>query len=298
VPDFDKFRELVAAHDGVFTSADVTACAISSDTAFRRVKSGEWVRVWRGVYHVGDRSLDDRMRARIAVLSTSPRAALCSESAYWWHGFTTKAPKQIHVVTPQGRHGRAIDGVRIWHRTVAPQDLTEVDGLQITTKALTVLDAAVDGGSRLLDSALLREHTKVADVVDAQIRNSGRRGSRRSREMVAAITDGSRSEAERKALALLRSAEITGWTANAKVCGYVVDIAFIDQKVAVEIDGFAFHSDAASFQHDRTRQNVLIANGWTVLRFTWQDITGQPASVLANVRRSIARSRGERGFEL
>ncbi|MHC3002572.1 DUF559 domain-containing protein [Gordonia metallireducens] len=298
MPDFTKFRELLAAHDGVFTAADVMACAISSDAAYRRVKSGEWVRVSRGVFHVGDRALDDRMRARIAVLSTSPRAALCSGTAYWWHGFTRTAPKQIHVVTPQGRHGGAIAGVRIWHRTVAPDDLVEVDGLQVTTKALTVLDAAVDDGSRLLDSALLRKHTTVTEVVDAQKRNGGRRGSRRSREMVAAITDGSRSEAERKAIALFRSGGVTGWTANAPVCGYVVDLAFIEQKVAVEIDGFAFHSDAASFQHDRTRQNVLIANGWTVLRFTWQDITGQPASVLANVRRSIARNRGERGFEL
>ncbi len=87
-----------------------------------------------------------------------------------------------------------VDGVRIWHRTVAPPDLTEVDDLRVTEKALTVLDAAVDGGSRLLDSALLRKYTTVADVVDAQTRNSGRRGSRRSREMVAAIADGSRSE--------------------------------------------------------------------------------------------------------
>ncbi|MCZ4582037.1 type IV toxin-antitoxin system AbiEi family antitoxin domain-containing protein [Gordonia amicalis] len=194
MPDFTRFRELVAARDGVFTSADVSACAISPDAAFRRVRSGEWIRVSRGVFHVGDRRLDDRMRARIAVLCTSPRAALCSETAYWWHGFTTKAPKQIHVVTPQGRHGRPVDGVRIWHRTVAPPDLTEVDDLRVTEKALTVLDAAVDGGSRLLDSALVRKYTTVADVVDAQTRNSGRRGSRRSREMVAAIADGSRLE--------------------------------------------------------------------------------------------------------
>ncbi|KAF0969339.1 MULTISPECIES: hypothetical protein [Gordonia] len=72
--------------------------------------------------------------------------------------------------------------------------------------------------------------------------------------MIAAITDGSRSEAERKAIALLRSGGITGWTANAPVCGYVVDLAFVEQKVAIDIDGF--------------------------------------------VRRSIARNRAERGFEL
>ncbi|WP_308192423.1 DUF559 domain-containing protein [Gordonia sp. 'Campus'] len=181
---------------------------------------------------------------------------------------------------------------------MSPLDLTVVDGLRVTAPALTILDAAVDSGSRLLDSALLRKLTSVDDVVAAQTRNSGRRGSTRSREMVAAISDGSRSEAERKALGVLRASDLGGWTANAEVCGYVVDVAFTECKVAVEIDGFAFHSDAKSFQHDRTRQNVLIANGWTVLRFTWQDITCRPASMLAQIRRSIARSRAERGSEL
>ena len=41
-------------------------------------------------------------------------------------------------------------------------------------------------------------------------------------------------------------------------------------KLAIEVDGFEHHSSPDAFQRDRTRQNRLVALGWTVLRFTWE----------------------------
>ena len=54
-------------------------------------------------------------------------------------------------------------------------------------------------------------------------------------------------------------------------------------KIAIEIDGFAYHSDRARYQQDRNRQNLLVLDGWTVLRFTWEDITDRPGQVLAAI---------------
>ena len=50
-----------------------------------------------------------------------------------------------------------------------------------------------------------------------------------------------------------------------------IDVAFREQRIAIEVDGFAYHSDRARFQRDRSRQNLLVGLGWTVLRFTWDD---------------------------
>ena len=55
-----------------------------------------------------------------------------------------------------------------------------------------------------------------------------------------------------------------------------------------EIDGRAFHSDADRFQRDRTRQNRLVGAGWTVLRFTWNDLRDRPG----------VRERGIADFDL
>ena len=57
------------------------------------------------------------------------------------------------------------------------------------------------------------------------------------------------------------------------------DAAYPELKLAIEIDGFAHHSSPDAFQHDRTRQNRLVALGWTVLRFTWNDIVKRPEEV-------------------
>ena len=77
---------------------------------------------------------------------------------------------------------------------------------------------------------------------------------------------------------LLRNAGIKGWTTNYPVGGYKVDVGFPMEKVAIEIDGWAFHSDGEAFQIDRERQNAIALLGWQVLRFTWLDLTEYPAS--------------------
>jgi very-short-patch-repair endonuclease len=53
------------------------------------------------------------------------------------------------------------------------------------------------------------------------------------------------------------------------------------------VDGFAFHTTPEQFEGDRQRQNRLVAAGWTVLRFTWRDLTNRPAHVLATIQEVV-----------
>ncbi|WP_317451457.1 endonuclease domain-containing protein [Gordonia jinghuaiqii] len=238
---------------------------------------------------MADRTVDDRMRMRMAVLRTGPDAALAGGAAAWWHGLVPKAPGVPVVVAPHGRNGTLVEGAKVWHRTVDPRDLTEVDGLSVTALDLTVLDASVELGVKVMDNALLNKTVTISTLDTVQRRNAGRRGSPRARAMLEAMSSGARSEAERITATLLRGSGLTGWTVNTPACGYVLDFAFAASKIAIEIDGMAFHSDAVAFQRDRTRQNDLVANGWLVLRFTWQDVTTRPAWVLAQIRTAVRR---------
>ncbi len=102
-----------------------------------------------------------------------------------------------------------------------------------------------------------------------------------------AASDGARSEAERLLVKLLREAGITGWRTNYPIGGYKVDVAFPKQKVAIEVDGWAFHSDPEAFAKDRKRQNNIALLGWKVLRFTWLDLTEYPQRVIAEIKDAI-----------
>ncbi len=161
--------------------------------------------------------------------------------------------------------------------------------LRVTTLALTVIEAATRrrGGAKLMDSALQR-HIALPELWRAHLRNKGRYGSPAARRLLQAAADGARSQAERLLVKLLRDAGITGWRTNYPVGGYKVDVAFPGAKVAIEVDGWAFHTDEEAFQQDRKRQNIIALLGWQVLRFTWLDLTEYPDRVLAHTRSAIS----------
>ena len=59
---------------------------------------------------------------------------------------------------------------------------------------------------------------------------------------------------------------------NARIDGSEVDAVWRAQRVAVELDGWAFHSDRAAFRRDRRKTNRLQLAGWKPLRYTHDDV--------------------------
>ena len=103
---------------------------------------------------------------------------------------------------------------------------------------------------------------------------------------------GAEAESERRLHRLLQRAGIQGWVANHAVFerGRLVariDVAFPGLKLAIEVDGFAYHSDRSRFQRDRTRQNDLTSLGWRIVRFTWADLVERPDYVLRTIQHYV-----------
>lgn len=218
-----------------------------------------------------------------------PKAVASRLAAAWWLSVTRFAPDVVEVTVPRNSHGRCHPGCRVRRRDLRDADIVEHNGLQVTALPLTVIEAAArrGGGPKLMDAALQR-HVELRTLWAAHLRNKGRYGSPAARRLLQAASNGTRSEAERLFARLLDRAGIRGWKANYPVAGYEVDFAFVDPKVAVEIDGLAFHSDADDFHKDRIRQNAIALAGWQVLRFTWLDLTEYPDRVIATLRQAIS----------
>jgi very-short-patch-repair endonuclease len=106
--------------------------------------------------------------------------------------------------------------------------------------------------------------------------------------LLRAARDRGASEAERLLITVLRDAGVTGWRVGYRVDRYELDFAFPGERLAIEVDGWAWHSDVERFRHDRRRQNALVLAGWTVLRFTWHDLTQRPETVVFQVRTALA----------
>lgn len=275
--------------DGVITLAQARRAGLNKDAVNRRVQSGRWRRCSAGVYFADDRPFTPAARIRAVVWSYGPHAAASGLAAAWWHGLVSVAPEIVEVTVPRSSHGRAHSESRIRRRDLAPADLVERRHLRVTALPLTVLEAAVvrGGGASLMDAALQRRVT-LAELERAHTRNLPRRGCRAARRLLDAASSGARSEAERLLIRILRDAHIEGWQANYSIAGYQVDVAFPAAKIAIEVDGWAFHSDQAAFQNDRTRQNHIALLGWQVLRFTWLDLVDHPDRVTKQIRHALS----------
>lgn len=82
-----------------------------------------------------------------------------------------------------------------------------------------------------------------------------------------------------------------GWTVEAQhpVGPYRVDLAIPEARIAVEVDGAVVHASAAAQDADHARQNALVAEGWTVLRFGARRIFVGVGIVAAQVAREARR---------
>ena len=277
-------------HDGVITLAQAKNAGLSQDAVNRRVRSGHWRRCSPGVYFAEDHQFTDTARIRAAVWSLGPHATASGLAAAWWHGVTQFVPESVEVTVPRDSHHPRRPGTRLRRRDLYPADIVERRGLQVTSLALTVVEAATrrGGGAKLMDSALQR-HTELRDLWRAHVRNKGRHGSPAARRLLRAADDGARSEAERLLITILKQAHITGWKANYRLGHYVVDVVFLAQRLVIETDGWAFHHGQEDFQKDRVKQNEIALMGFQVLRFTWLDLTEYPQRVLAEIEAALAR---------
>ena len=280
--------EYLRKHDGVVTLSHAREAGLSKHTVSRYVRSGRWRRCSKGVYFADDRPFTDASRMRSAVWGYGDQAVASGLAAAWWLGLTRFAPAVVEVTVPRDSNGRVHDGSRVRRRDLADADIVEVRGLRVTAFPLTAIEAAVRrrDGAKVLDAALQRE-VRLSELWQTHLRNKGRYGSPAARLLLQAAGDNAHSHAERRVVGIRRRAGLTGWLANYPVGDYRVDIGFYEAKVAIEIDGFAFHSDHEAFQNDRVRQNALTLKGWQVLRFTWLDLTEYPERVLATIVSAI-----------
>ena len=72
--------------------------------------------------------------------------------------------------------------------------------------------------------------------------------------------------------------------------GYEVDMLWREQRLIVEVDGYAYHSGRAAFERDRRRDAALQAAGYRVVPFTWRQITLEPHVVVAQLARLLQTS--------
>jgi very-short-patch-repair endonuclease len=172
-----------------------------------------------------------------------------------------------------------------------------VEGLPVTSAGRTILDSAAVAYKwqveAALDDALRRKLISVDDMwrILARSGGRGRMGSALLRALLEERSDGrarSHSLLEIKLDRVLRNAAVPRYFRQFEVMTRSglpadVDFAWPEAKLAVEVDGYRWHSGRRQWQSDLERQNALAEVGWLVLRFTWYDVVSRPEYVIRTI---------------
>jgi very-short-patch-repair endonuclease len=261
----------------------------------RKVADDEWDRVHPRTYLDRGHPKTGRTRIRASALWAGPAAVVVGRAAAHWWRLLDDPPDVVELHVPPTFRRSAPHGVRLIRRPVAEEDRCTVDAVTVTTREVTVLDAAVElggeAGRSLLDRAV-QQHLSLEHLLEAHRRRPRRRHAPEAAELLCQAQDGTASEPERRVRRLMIDAGITGFETNweIRVQGrrILIDLAFPSRRLAVEIRGWAFHRDHDRYVADSRRRNLLVLDGWTVLEFTWEDVVARPAAIVAQIVEALA----------
>ncbi len=296
---------LAARQHGVVTRAQLGEAGVAPHLVDWRMSRGRLRRVHRGVFLVGPVEVP-RAREMAAALACGPAAVVSHRSgASLWGLIDGRArPAQAEVIDPVGDCRRP--GITVHHiRTLRREEVTRLEGIRVTTPERTLYDLAGVASARELErwvaEALARGLTRERRIQRLLERHPRGPGSRLLRDL---LDEGApartRSEAEERFLALVRTAGLPRPEVNVRVAGLEVDVHAAGLEVdflwraarlVVEVDGRAYHGRGRAFERDRLRDATLAAVGLRVVRVTWGQLTREPLAVVARVAGALAAGR-------
>jgi very-short-patch-repair endonuclease len=292
--------EVARRQHGLITTSQAVE-ALGPSRKDRWVREGRLLSVQPSVFRVSGAPETWHQSVMAAALAVDGIASHRSAAELW--GLIQPAG-YVEVSVP-GDVRRKVRPPAIVHRIkdLRPGLAVERSGLRVTDPVRTVIDLGLVMPWFLVHRAIAKGiSTKALTVGEVRtLRDALGRPGRNGTGIVRAILDGNllildkeESELEKRLTDLARRRQLPTFTLQHEVWSegrFVarIDAAIPELKLAVEVDGFEFHSTPDAFQRDRSRQNALVALGWTVLRFTWSDVVHRPDYVATAIEAELRR---------
>jgi very-short-patch-repair endonuclease len=261
------------------------------------VASGELVVVDYGVY-ASALTPSSWHQKLLAVCLASPAAASHRSAGTLW-----RSPDLLQVLleVTAVRHLRRSSQDVIWHESyfLDERDVTEIDGIPVTTATRTVLDLAAvldeDHLIRVMDDMLRRRLTSVEKLGTELERMGPRRpGAKRMRAVLERRIDVIVPETDLETVFdnLLRrnglpEPERQVWVDTA-AGPYRMDFAYTEFRIGLEPMGRAAHADR--WEEDMDRLAELAAMDWQVLPFSNFQVRHREQTVVRAVTAALARA--------
>lgn len=295
----DREIDRIAAQQfGLIEFKQALAAGMSKSAINRRVRTGAWRRPLPRVYGLACWPRSWHRFLTAAWLWAGRGAAVSHRAAAAVHGLEGVRCDIAELSIRSYRSAPA--GRIVLHEvgTLPPADIQRWGPIWVTTPTRTLADlgAVVDEAvlEAALEDALRRGLTSIRRLKRHLNERQGW-GPGVLRKVLARRHNSGRpaeSVLETRVIRLLRrmgfpppvrqyEVQVGG-----EVCARI-DLACPELKVGIECEGFRFHSGREAWSRDADRFNFLTANGWRLIKVTWDAVRNRPETVASGVRRLL-----------
>lgn len=294
--------QLIEDQYGIISRRQARAEGLSIKAIDRKVASGLWEPAYRGVFRLSGTARTWEQKVMAACMAAGVEAVASHRSAGTLYGLPG-LPRWLELTVPASRHVR-IPGVAA-HRSAlwTPDDTFNHNGIPLTSPARTIVDLSAEIShtrlAAIVDHALGNRLVRRRELQETALalRDRGRKGT----DPILRLFD-ERPEAEHPErpmqtgiesllFAVLKRYGVPLPVRQFRVVlsdGSVVylDFAYPDLLLALEADSYRHHSTLTAWSHDHTRNQELIADGWSILPITHKGLEADPSGVAFRVQRA------------
>jgi hypothetical protein len=202
------------------------------------------------------------------------------------------------VLNPERHQLRNSDGLVV-HRRVGAQ-MSQVGGRPATTPAWTAVEVARTlrrpRALATLDAALRSGTCDRRELMLVATAHAGRRGIVAVRELISLAAAAAESPMESEARLVMIDGGLPSPELQYEVIDRVgrtwrLDFAWPGQRLAVEYDGFDWHSAPEGLRRDRQKRAALQDLDWSVISIVSDDVRRRPWDRLRRIEWELQRSR-------
>ncbi len=287
--------KLARSQGGCVTRSQLTHSGVSPRTIDRMVADGRIDHAFSDLYRlIPSAGWIDDLKAAMAAL---PGAIASFHSA----AFLLELPRvrPLAVATVHTRTTHRFPGVQIRRaHDLAPAHVTEASGIRCTTVPRTVFDLAAVLHWRhveaIIQDLVIARRLDLADLdrLVVELARRGKPGLASMRRILERLGEGAHpmTELERRGWRVLIGAGIVEgqrefsipWEQHRRF-----DVAWPKARLAIEWDSRRWHGAFEQMDFDRRRDRSAALHGWTILRYTWDDVTLRSRLIVHETRRLL-----------
>lgn len=298
----ERLRAWLRDHHGVVSRSQLARMGYSSSSIRRLVARGDLVIAHRGVYRSSSHPITRYQTMAVACL-VAPDGAIGFTTAGQDLGLRGMSDPKIRLLVPHGS-SPIIAGV-ICHRCrrIDPIDLAgrRPDGIRFTSPPRTLHDAAAIIGPARTESAIEQVLHEQICTIETLMSTSRRlfHGNRPGSKVFEAVIGGrppwrgvARSDLELLVRRAIAAAGLPEPKINLRFTfedgeAIVIDLAWPEWSIAVEVDHPFWHDGAREAARDKRRDRKLQALGWATPRLTQHDVDHALGDAVDDLRRLL-----------